>query len=120
MDWFRLFRKPAKDPVAPAEESLAVFPSNSDAVRRLLFDAIAAGDDKQLEQLCREHRNLILSHGAGWLEVPEAFRANPEVYEWYGDGLRAIARYCAEKLERTNMSGTDQLDVVPGSIEKPA
>jgi hypothetical protein len=32
--------------------------------------------------------------------VPEAFRASPAAYEWYGNGLRAIARFCAEKLGR--------------------
>lgn len=105
MDWFGLFRIPAKRPRAPSATPALLAPAippSPDSVRRLLFDAVAAGDDAQLEQLCREHKDWILEHGAGWLEVPEAFRANPEAYEWYGNGLRAIARYCAEKLGRTD------------------
>jgi hypothetical protein len=102
MNWFGLFRKstpspnrPPSPPPTPTEP-----PPTPDAVRKLLFDAVAAGDDSRLESLCQEHQDLLLAHGAGWLEVPEAFRASPEAYEWYGNGLRAIARFCAEKLGR--------------------
>jgi hypothetical protein len=61
------------------------------------------GDESRLKSLCKEHKDLLLSHGAGWLEVPEAFRANPVAYERYGNGLRAIARFCAERLGRTEL-----------------
>jgi hypothetical protein len=70
-------------------------------VRQLLFDAVAAGDDERLEALCWEHRDLILSHGAGWLDVPESFWFSPDAYRWYEDGLRAIARYCTDKVDRS-------------------
>ena len=116
MDWLGWFRKPnggrhGKDagapagsspPSAPTAPQRAPLPSASPAtpeeIRRLLFDAVAAGDDRQLESLCQEHRDLILTHAAGWLEIPAAFRASPEVYEWYGNGLRAIAQFCQDRL----------------------
>lgn len=72
--------------------------ASPEEVRKLLFDAVAAGDEGRLESLCREHRDFILAESAGWLEVPEAFRTSPEAYTWYGNGLRAIARFCSEKL----------------------
>ena len=84
---------PAAAPVPPS--TAAVTP---DEVRRMLFDAVAAGDDGRLEALCREHKEFILTHVAGWLEIPPSFRASPEAYEWYGNGLRAVARFCADKL----------------------
>jgi hypothetical protein len=67
-------------------------------VRRLLFDAVASGDEARVESLCEEHKDLILNHSAAWLDVPAEFRASPEVYEWYGNGLRAIAKFCADRL----------------------
>ena len=54
-----------------------------DEIRRLLFDAVAAGDASRLEALCHEHRDVILAHNTDWLEVPDAFRSNPEAYAWY-------------------------------------
>jgi hypothetical protein len=48
--------------------------------------------------LCHEHKDFVLTHLNGWLEVPPAFRSSPEVYEWYRNGLRAIARFCGERL----------------------
>jgi len=83
-------------PVAPA-------PPGPDEVRRILFDAVASGDESRLEALCREHKAFILEHAAGWLDVPASFRASPEAYEWYGNGLRAIARFCADKLGRNDL-----------------
>ena len=105
---FRRFREPRPDsrsaapfpalpePAAAQEEAPPSHPP--EVVRRLLFDAVAAGDERRLEDLCREHQDLILRSGPAWLEVPEAFRASPGAYEWYGNGLRALARYCADKV----------------------
>jgi hypothetical protein len=114
MNLFGWFRKVSPPPVAgpngaarsePAPTVAnpatgAIPPTLSPAeVRRLLFDAVAAGDDARLEVLCLEHRDLILSHGPGWLEVPESFRSSRDAYRWYEEGLRAIAHFCRERLQ---------------------
>ena len=84
------------DAAAPLAEP-APLPSPSE-IRRRLFDAVASGDNEQLASLCREHRDFILQQGPAWLDVPEEFRANPAAAEWYGDGLREIARFCADQM----------------------
>ena len=72
-------------------------PTTPQEVRRLLFDAIASGDESRLHALCKEHEDLIVQHSAAWLEVPPEFRTSPELYEWYGSGLRAISDFCAQR-----------------------
>lgn len=69
-----------------------------DDIRRVLFDAVARRDEQRLESLCQEHKDFILEHGARWLDVPPSFRASPEAHQWYSNGLRAVARFCADRL----------------------
>ena len=89
-------------PAVPSPVTGSPLPAPTpDDIRRLLFDAVSAGDESRLEALCDEHRDVILAHNTDWLEVPDAFRSNPEAYAWYHDGLRAIARYCSESIDRT-------------------
>lgn len=78
-------------------------PVAPEQVRRLLFDAVASGDEGKLEELCREHKELILEYGADWLTIPPEFRSNPGLSDWYSDGLHAISRFCAEKLGHAEM-----------------
>lgn len=92
---------PAANPHAAPSAPAPLLPdaaASPEEVRRLLFDAVAARDDARLEALCREHKDVIRAEGAGWLEVPDAFRSSPEAYTWYGNGLRAIARFCSDRL----------------------
>jgi hypothetical protein len=129
MNWFGLFRRshardraprpdatpepaPSAEPFLP--ELTVQPPPTPDEIRRLLFDAVAAGDERRLERLCQEHRDAILAHASGWLEVPAAFRASPEIYEWYGNGLRAIARFCEEKLR---LPATDEVPSAEATVE---
>ena len=74
----------------------AALPVAPERVRRLIFDAVASGDEGKLEELCREHKELILEYGADWLTIPPEFRSNPDLSDWYANGLHAISRYCAE------------------------
>ena len=117
MKWLNLFRRGRGKPAvaAPLQRTLpAPEPAETiaepaprprqptpDEVRRLLFDAVASRDEERLESLCREHKDFILEHGAGWLDVPPTFRASPDAHEWYRNGLRAVARFCAERLGHT-------------------
>jgi len=106
----RQHRHPQSEPIAQSNMPPAAEAPGPEELRQMLFDAVASGDERRLERLCEEHRNVILTHAANWLEVPAAFRASPEVYEWYGSGLRAIAQFCAQRLQRP-----DLLDHLPSS-----
>ncbi len=97
---------PASEPVAPEQ------------VRRLLFDAVAAGKHDRLDALCHEHRELILRHGPEWLEVPPEVRSNPQIAGWYQQGLKAIVRYCSEKLNHRQLAEqADDRRVSPADAE---
>jgi hypothetical protein len=136
MDFFRLFRRKPRIPqLSPAEARAA---AAADAqplslpdlratqpaslppaeVRRLMFDAVAALDDKKLETLCREHQALILEHAASWFDAPPEIRSRPDLYHWYHNGLHAISRFCAEKLGRTEL--LDRAVGVPETAPAPA
>lgn len=77
---------------------------SADRVRKLLFDAVAAGDERKLDALCREHHSLIVERRAAWLDVPTEIRGNAELAAWYANGLRAISDYCAETLKRAEFA----------------
>lgn len=68
-------------------------------LRRMLFDAVATGDGEKLAHLCREHRELLQEYANTWSSLPDSLNANPEAARWYGEGLRAIAQFCAERPE---------------------
>ena len=138
MDLFRFLRRPVRaalpQPVHPAkvtrepqppgaplpnDPSPPPSPLTPDEVRRLLLDAVASGDESRLRALCDEHEDLIDQHSASWLEVPPQFRNNPELSDWYQNGLHAISRYCAERSAQQRLSdGITQLlggPLAPGS-----
>ena len=85
---------PEAPPRPPLQITLPLPPAE---VRRLLFDAVVAGDEAKLDALCREHRAVIVENRERWQEVPAEFRSSAELSEWYAQGLAAIARYCAER-----------------------
>jgi hypothetical protein len=112
MEFFSFLKRRRRRP-APASGAQAAIqtadaapgdPATPEQIRRLLFDAVASGDPSRLDALCEEHKEVILQHADGWLTVPEQFKSNPEIYAWYGNGLRAIAQYCAEKLGRSELA----------------
>lgn len=72
-------------------------------LRRLLFDAVATGDEEKLARLCRDHHDCLLEYADTWSIVPDALSANPDAAKWYGEGLHAIARFCAKRLDRPEM-----------------
>ena len=100
-----------------APPALALSPPAPRDVRRLLFDAVASGDESRLHALCKEHEDLIVQHSAAWLEVPPEFRTSPELYEWYGNGLRAISQFCAKRMAHQTI-GND-IDQVLGRAQTP-
>ena len=119
MTLFGWFRKSAHPPAALVPQPAPLEPApvvpdpatglpaptpSVESVRRLLFDAIATGDEERLTTLCSEYRELILAGGAAWLEVPDSFRSSAEAYGWYQQGLRAIAKFCSEKLSPNDVT----------------
>ena len=101
---------PTPTPVAAGAQS-----PSPEHVRQLLFDAVAAGDERKLDSLCQEHEAVILRHGEDWRAVPVEFHANPEIRDWYVRGLDAIARYCAEKLRPQELTEQTPAPVAPSS-----
>ena len=69
-----------------------------EALRDLLFNAVASGDAAAVEKLCIEHRATILESFATWQRVPDAVRADPAAMQRYAQGLIAIARLFAQRL----------------------
>lgn len=69
----------------------------------MLFDAIATGNEEKLARLCRDHHDFLLAYADTWSVVPDALIANPDAAKWYARGLHAIARFCAERLERPEL-----------------
>src|SRR5437764_10345879 len=70
-------------------------PPDPDSLRDSL---LAAGDERQLEALCRRHRELIGSHFRTWLKVPDEVRARPEALQAYVQGMIAVAQCFAGRL----------------------
>jgi hypothetical protein len=125
VNWLGFLRRTSSRPVGDRSDSsvpavaapVPIVALSPEVVRKLLFDAVASGDEARVETLCQEHQELILHHSAAWLDVPAAFRASPEVYEWYGNGLRAVARFCAERLGHRELQ--DRLMGMPTPSEPP-
>ena len=67
-------------------------------LREQLFDAAARGEGP-LEDLCRAHREAILTSFAAWTKVPPEVRTDPAAVQRYAHGLIGVARIFAEKLD---------------------
>jgi hypothetical protein len=78
-------------------------PLTPDALRKQLFDAAATGDEQKLCTLCQTHEKNIFEQGLIWSKVPPEIRSSPTLLRWYGNGLKAIARFCAEKLGKPEL-----------------
>jgi len=121
MDLFRFLKRqirasvPPPQPIPPAEVARSAagpIPTHVAApslptpyeIRRLMFDAVASGDEARLHALCEEHQDLIVRHGEAWLEVPPEFRSSAQLEAWYANGLRAIREYCAERSSEKELT----------------
>ena len=117
--------QPAENPVLielriPKVNDPAVTP---EGLRKQLFDAVAQGDEDKLCGLCQAHEKSIFQQGMIWSKVPPEIRASPVLLRWYGNGLMAIARFCAEKLGKPElMDQVREIDALPGheAAQKPA
>ena len=95
---------PPQETPAPAAPDLPPpEPPTFTELRIMLFDAIATGDEEKLARLCRDHHDFLVEYADTWSVVPDALHANPEAARWYGEGFHAIARFCAEKLDRKEL-----------------
>lgn len=75
----------------------AVADLEPDAVRKVLFDAVEAGDTAALAKACTAYENIVLERFSEWKVVPEAFRT-PDKIQWYGPGIIAVAQHFATKM----------------------
>jgi hypothetical protein len=78
-------------------------PLTPDVLRKQLFDAAASGDNTKLCALCRQHENSIFKQGMIWSKVPPEIRDSPRLLHWYANGLKAIARFCADNLGKPEL-----------------
>lgn len=85
-----------------------------EALRERLFDAAAAGDPGALLELCQKHAEQIAQHFPAWRKLPEALRSDPKQIQRYGEGLIAVARCFAERLDRPEL-----LAVLQGGDDNP-
>lgn len=108
---------PEVDAEALVPTPLPPEPLTSTELRIMLFDAIATGDEEKLARLCRDHHDFLVEYADTWSVVPDALHANPEAARWYGEGFHAIARFCAEKLERRELLARLSGDARRGEIQ---
>ena len=115
---------PASDPVIielriPKVNEPDITP---DQLRQELFDAAATGDEEKLCGLCQQHEKSIFEQGMIWSKVPLEIRSSPVLLKWYANGLRAIARFCSERLGKPElMNQMREIETLPaGEDEKDA
>jgi hypothetical protein len=99
---------PALPPAPPVVRELPPPPALADRprpeqIRQLLLVAAASNDEDRLACLCRDHESVLQEHLPDWLDVPPDLRASPEAARWYADGVRAVARFCADRLGRPDL-----------------
>ena len=49
------------------------------------------------------HEKSIFEQGMIWSKVPPEIRSSPVLLKWYGNGLKAIARFCADRLGKPEL-----------------
>lgn len=121
MRLFRLFRRfnaranavAAMPPLAPLASRAAPVrvkarvvqtgPPGPQDLRRLIFAAVASNDSERLATMFRENPEGIVVHADEWMKVPDALRPNPAAVRWYSEGMRAVAQYCVERLNRRDL-----------------
>src|SRR5579872_4418543 len=127
MGFFGFLKKRAK-PMPPATEPVVIelrIPKvnepemTPDQLRKKLFDAAASGDEDQLCMLCQTHEKSIFEQGMIWSKVPPEIRSSPVLLKWYANGLKAIARFCADRLGKPElMEQVKAFDSLPRSEKK--
>ena len=111
---------PAPNPIDLPPPPPTPQPLSPEEVRRLLFDAVAAGDEVRLHALCHEHQELILSSMTEWLDVPEPIRANPQIFDWYANGLRSISQFCAQAIAASGITQSDLTARIDAAVSSPS
>ncbi len=85
-----------------------------DRLRKELFDAAAAGDEEKLTCLCQTHEKSIFEQGMIWSKLPPEIQSNAKLKQWYDNGLKAIATYCAKRLGKPElMDKVRHIDALP-------
>ena len=75
------------------------FDNRPDKLRDALFEAVAEENHPLFVKLCKNNRTLIFDHFQAWQKVPETVRKSPAQIRWYGQGIRAVANYFAQRGE---------------------
>ncbi len=66
----------------------------------------------------RDNSDGVVAHAIDWMRVPDELRPNPEAVRWYREGLRAVAQYCAERLDRPDLfQRLEELGLSPSGVQ---
>jgi hypothetical protein len=87
-------------------------------LRRLIFAAVASNDPERLAIIFRDNPADAVERAVDWMKVPDELRPNPEAVRWYSEGLRAVAQYCADRLNRPDLfQRLEELGLAPASVQ---
>lgn len=86
--------------------------SDAEQLKKLLFAAVWAGDQRRLAGLCRAYQDLIRRNFPEWRKVPEALRGQGPETQRYAHALVVVAQHFAERLGKPEL-----LNLLVGSEE---
>ncbi len=77
--------------------------ADPELLKRLLFDAVSAGDQRKLAGLCRANQELIRTHFPQWRKVPEPLMGQAAEMQRYVQALIAVAQHFADRLRKPEL-----------------
>lgn len=76
---------------------------DDDTLRQQLFEAAAAGNDKELARLSKAYEHQVLDAWPAWKKIPPEIREDMGQVTRYAHGLQVVARYFAEELSQPDL-----------------
>lgn len=77
--------------------------ADPELLKRLLFDAVSAGDQRKLAGLCRANQEAIRTHFPQWRKVPEPLLGQSAEMQRYVQALVTVAQHFADRLRKPEL-----------------
>jgi tetratricopeptide (TPR) repeat protein len=77
--------------------------ADPELLKRLLFDAVKAGDQRKLAGLCRGNEETIRTHFPQWRKVPEPLLGQSAEVQRYVQALLTVAQHFADRLGKPDL-----------------